>query len=56
MEQSELVIHNDRDIMGGTPACLGTRAPFARRLDRLEADQPLAEFLEDFPKVGRRVS
>ena len=31
----------------------GTRVPFKTLIDYLEAGQPLAEFLEDFPTVSR---
>ena len=53
MKQSEPVIHSDPEIMGGTPVFVGTRVPLATLLDYLEADQPLSEFLEDFPTVTR---
>jgi uncharacterized protein (DUF433 family) len=39
--------------MGGTPVFVGTRVPFQTLLDYLEAGQPLAEFLHDFPTVSR---
>jgi uncharacterized protein (DUF433 family) len=35
--------------MGWTPVFVGTRVPFQTLLDYLEAGDPLAEFLEDFP-------
>jgi uncharacterized protein (DUF433 family) len=47
------VIHSDPHIMGGTPVSVGTRVPFQTLLDYLEAGDPLSEFLEDFPTVGR---
>lgn len=47
------VIHSDPQIMGGTPVFVGTRVPFQTLLDYLEAGDPLSEFLEDFPTVGR---
>jgi hypothetical protein len=53
MKQTEPVIHSDPEIMGGTPAFVGTRVPLATLLDYLEAGQPLSEFLEDFPTVTR---
>jgi uncharacterized protein (DUF433 family) len=46
-------VHRDPEIMGGTPVFVGTRVPFQTRLDYLEAGDPLAEFLEDFPTVSR---
>ena len=47
------VVHRDSHIMGGTPVFVGTRVPFQTLLDYLEAGDPLAEFLEDFPSVSR---
>ena len=47
------VVHSDPDIMSGTPVFVGTRVPFQTLIDYLEAGQPLAEFLEDFPTVSR---
>jgi uncharacterized protein (DUF433 family) len=47
------VIHQDSEIMGGTPVFVGTRVPFQTLLDYLEAGDPLGEFLEDFPSVSR---
>lgn len=53
MAKEESAIHSDPDIMGGTPVFAGTRVPFQTLLDYLEAGDPLAEFLEDFPTVSR---
>lgn len=47
------VVHSDPEIMSGTPVFAGTRVPFQTLIDYLEAGQPLAEFLEDFPTVSR---
>lgn len=47
------VVHSDPSIMGGTPVFVGTRVPFQTLLDYLQAGDPLAEFLEDFPTVTR---
>ena len=47
------VVHSDPNIMGGTTVFVGTRVPFQTLLDYLEAGDPLAEFLEDFPTVTR---
>ncbi len=47
------VVHSDPDILGGTPVFVGTRVPFQNLLDYLEAGDPLAEFLDDFPSVTR---
>lgn len=46
-------IHSSPDILGGTPVFYGTRVPVRTLLDYLEAGEPLAEFLEDFPTVTR---
>jgi uncharacterized protein (DUF433 family) len=43
----------DLAILGGTPVFVGTRVPVRTLIDYLEAGQPLAEFLEDFPSVSR---
>jgi uncharacterized protein (DUF433 family) len=32
---------------------VGTRVPLTTLIDYLEADRPLAEFLDDFPSVSR---
>jgi uncharacterized protein (DUF433 family) len=47
------VIHSDPGILGGTPVFLGTRVPVQALLDYLEAGDPLARFLDDFPSVTR---
>ncbi len=47
------VIQSDPDILGGTPVFAGTRVPLRTLIDYIEAGQPLAEFLEDFPSVSR---
>jgi len=47
------VVHSDPDIMSGTPVFVGTRVPFQTLIDYLEAGEPLAEFLEDFPTVTK---
>lgn len=51
--RSVTVIHQDPEIMGGTPVFVGTRVPFQTLLDYLEAGDPLGDFLEDFPSVSR---
>jgi len=47
------VVHSDSQIMSGTPVFVGTRVPFQTLIDYLEAGQPLADFLEDFPTVSK---
>ncbi len=49
-------VHCDPRVMGGTPVFAGTRVPFQTLVDYLEADQSLAEFLEDFPSVSRELA
>ena len=53
MRATDLPIHSDPDIMGGTPVFVGARVPFQTLLDYLEAGDPLDEFLDDFPSVRR---
>jgi len=47
------IVHSDPEIVSGTPVFVGTRVPFQTLLDYLEAGDPLAEFLDDFPTVSR---
>lgn len=49
----DAVVHSDPEVMSGTPVFVGTRVPFQTLIDYLEAGQPLAEFLDDFPTVSR---
>ena len=53
MSASQLPIHSDPEIMGGTPVFVGTRVPVQTLLDYFEAGDPLDEFLADFPTVTR---
>ena len=53
MSATTSVIQSDPDILGGTPVFAGTRVPIRTLLDYLEAGEPLAEFLDDFPTVTR---
>ena len=46
-------VHQDPDILGGTPVFVGTRVPARTLFDYLGADRDLTEFLEDFPTVTR---
>ena len=46
----------DPDILGGTPVFKGTRVPVKTLFDYLEGDYTLAEFLECFPSVTRRMA
>jgi uncharacterized protein (DUF433 family) len=53
MPTSQLPIHSDPEIMGGTAVFVGTRVPVQTLFDHLEAGDPLDEFLENFPSVSR---
>lgn len=53
MRSTQLPIHSDPDIMGGTPVFVGTRVPVQTLLEYLEAGDPLDDFLGDFPSVTR---
>ena len=53
MQPPNPVVHRDSSVMSGTPVFVGTRVPFQTLIDYLSGDQPLAEFLEDFPSVTR---
>ena len=53
METRKSVIHNDPEILSGTPVFIGTRVPAQALIDYLEAGHPLDEFLDDFPSVTR---
>jgi uncharacterized protein (DUF433 family) len=56
VNQDRPAVLSDPGIMGGTPVLTGTRVPFQTLLDYLEAGQPLAEFLDDFPSVSRELA
>jgi uncharacterized protein (DUF433 family) len=47
------VVHNDPDILSGTPVFVGTRVPVHSLFDYLEAGDTLDEFLRQFPSVSR---
>lgn len=51
MKSSQIV--SDPETMGGTPVFVGTRAPVRILFEHLEAGDPLAVFLVDFPSVSR---
>lgn len=44
-------INIDKEILGGTPVFMGTRVPIRNLFDYLEDDEPISEFLDDFPTV-----
>jgi uncharacterized protein (DUF433 family) len=47
------LISTDPEVLGGQPVFKGTRVPIETLFDHLEANVPLAEFLEDFPTVSQ---
>ena len=42
----------DPEIHSGTPVFAGTRVPIKTLFDHLEAGDPIAVFLDDFPSVS----
>ena len=53
MANANVVIHSDREILGGTPVFVGTRVPLRNLIDYLETGHSLGEFLDAFPSVSR---
>lgn len=53
MEQKASIIHIDPQILNGTPVFTRTRVPVATLFEYLGRGASLAEFLADFPSVGR---
>lgn len=53
MPATQMPIHSDPEIMGGTPVFVGTRVPARTLLDYLEGGDTLDEFLGHFPSVTR---
>ena len=53
MKDQTLVVHSDREILGGTPVFIGTRVPLRNLIDYLERGHTLDEFLDAFPSVAR---
>ena len=47
-------INRNPKILGGTPVFAGTRVPVRILFEHLEAGDPLAKFLEDFPSVAEQ--
>ena len=44
-----LLVHSDRDIMGGKPVFVGTRLPVEILFEYLKDNFTLSEFADDFP-------
>jgi uncharacterized protein (DUF433 family) len=53
MPSTQLPVHSDPEVMGGTPVFVGTRVPLQTLFDYLEGGDTLDEFLEHFPSVTR---
>jgi uncharacterized protein (DUF433 family) len=53
MNDRALVVHQDPEILGGTPVFVGTRVPVKTLFDYLEAGDSLDVFLDEFPSVAR---
>ena len=47
-------ISRNPNILGGTPVFAGTRVPVRILFEHLEAGDPLAKFLDDFPSVAEQ--
>jgi uncharacterized protein (DUF433 family) len=54
MNDQAVVVHSDREILGGAPVFIGTRVPLRNLIDYLERGHSLDEFLDAFPTVSRR--
>ncbi len=53
MSISTPLVTTSPDRLSGTPVFAGTRVPVQTLIDYLEAGDPLAAFLADFPSVSR---
>lgn len=47
------VLHQDPEMLGGTPVFAGTRVPVRALLDYLGGGGTISEFIDDFPSVSR---
>lgn len=56
MSQSENLIEQRKDILGGTPVFKGNRVPVTTFFEYLEAGHPFNEFFENFPTVTRQLT
>jgi uncharacterized protein (DUF433 family) len=52
---TQIAIHVDPEIQGGTPVFVGTRVPVKTLFDYLEAGDSLATFCDDFPSVPQKL-
>jgi uncharacterized protein (DUF433 family) len=53
MEPPEPLITVSPDTLSGAPVFNGTRVPVKTLFDYIEAGEPIADFLADFPNVSR---
>jgi uncharacterized protein (DUF433 family) len=53
MSLPEPLITISPEHLGGAPVFTGTRVPVQALFDYIEGDDPIDEFLEDFPNVTR---
>ena len=51
VKKSEISV--DPEILSGTPVFSGTRVPIKILFDYLEGEEPLEEFLENYPTVSK---
>ena len=53
-KSSNKIISRNKEILGGTPVCKGTRVPVKALWDYLKAGDTVEDFLENFPSVKRK--
>ena len=53
MNHEDKIVQRDPEILGGTPAFVGTRVPVRALVDYIEGGRTLDAFLDDFPTVTR---
>ncbi len=49
-------IESNAGILSGTPVFIGTRVPVRILFEFLETGETLAEFLDEFPSVSRKMA
>jgi uncharacterized protein (DUF433 family) len=53
MDSTNVPVHSDPGILGGTPVFTGSRVPLQSLFDYLEGGETLDEFLRQFPSVTK---
>lgn len=48
------IVHNDPEVLGGTPVFFGSRVQVQSLFDYLKGGETLDEFLRQFPSVKRK--